>query len=90
MENAIHTMSHLFAQLGEPCDEMAISVFIESHTPLPGGMQLHEADFWTNAQAGFLSESISDDADWASIADELNNQLHGRQPPAACAADNGT
>jgi Protein of unknown function (DUF2789) len=77
MENTVHTMSNLFAQLGVSSDEAAISQFIEMHTPLPGGMQLHEAGFWTDAQASFLREAISQDADWAEVADSLNAQLHG-------------
>lgn len=76
MERAIHNMSHLFAQLGKPSDEMAISKFIETHAPLDGAVQLHEARFWTSAQASFLQESINDDADWAEVTDNLNVQLH--------------
>jgi len=78
MEHSIHNMSNLFAQLGEPSDELAISRFIETHSPLPNGMKLHEAGFWTVAQADFLSRAISDDADWATVTDDLNAQLHGR------------
>lgn len=76
MEQSVHNMSNLFAQLGQPSDELAISAFIESHRPLPGGMLLHEASFWTCAQASFLREAINDDADWAEVADRLNAQLH--------------
>ncbi len=78
MEHAIHSMSNLFAQLGKPSDEFSISRFIEAHAPLPDAMQLHEAGFWTVSQAGFLAEAISDDADWAKVADDLNAMLHGR------------
>lgn len=78
MEHAIHNMSNLFAQLGSPNDEFAISRFIDTHGPLPNGTRLHEASFWTIAQANFLSEAISDDADWAEVADDLNVMLHGR------------
>lgn len=78
MEHSIHNMSNLFAQLGKPNDELAIARFIETHAPLAGGIQLHEATFWTIGQANFLSEAISDDADWAAVADDLNTQLHGR------------
>ena len=78
MEQAIHDMSNLFAQLGKPNDEVAISSFIEAHSPLPGEMQVHEALFWSRSQAIFLREAISDDADWAEIAEHLNLQLHNR------------
>lgn len=76
MERSVHDMSNLFAQLGQPSDETAISSFIEAHRPLPGDMLLHEASFWTYSQASFLREAITDDADWAEIADNLNAELH--------------
>lgn len=76
MESRTHTMNNLFAQLGEPCDESAIARFFETHGPLPGSMLLHEAGFWNSAQAGFLREAISEDADWAEVAENLNTQLH--------------
>lgn len=79
MEHGIHTLSNLFAQLGKPSDDVSISRFIETHAPLPNGMRLDEARFWTCSQATFLREAISDDADWAEVTDNLNAQLHGRR-----------
>jgi hypothetical protein len=78
MEKHQHSMSNLFAQLGQASDDAAIAHFIETHRPLPESMQLHEAPFWTPAQACFLRESILQDADWAEVADELNAELHTR------------
>lgn len=78
MEKNTHNMSNLFAQLGEPNDDVAIAKFIEAHKPLPGDMQLHEATFWSSAQAKFLREAICDDADWAAVTDNLNARLHDR------------
>lgn len=78
MERPVHNMSNLFAQLGRPDDEAAIARFIESHRPLAGGVRLHEAAFWSPAQAAFLREALLDDADWAEVADELNTNLHAR------------
>ncbi|TXG79433.1 MAG: DUF2789 domain-containing protein [Thermomicrobiales bacterium] len=79
MEHAIHSMSNLFSQLGKPSDEVAIAKFIETHAPLPSEMQFHEAGFWTSAQSSFLCDAISDDADWADVAESLNSQLHERK-----------
>ena len=76
MERPVHNLSNLFAQLGQPDDEAAIARFIEAYRPLPGGMKLHEAAFWTPSQASFLCEALLDDADWADAADELNIALH--------------
>lgn len=76
MERNLHNMSNLFAQLGQPNDEVAIVQFIESHRTLAGGVQLHEASFWSPAQAEFLRQAISDDAAWAEVADQLNTELH--------------
>ena len=78
MESPVHSMSNLFAQLGQPNDEAAIARFIESHRPLAEGVRLHEATFWTESQAGFLRESVLADADWANVVDGLNVDLHAR------------
>ena len=78
MERPVHNMTNLFAQLGQADDEAAIVRFIESHRPLPENVQLHEAAFWTPAQACFLREALIEDADWAEVADELNAGLRAR------------
>ncbi len=78
MERPVHNMSNLFAQLGQASDEASIARFIESKQPLDNAVQLHEAHFWSPAQAGFLCESILQDADWAEIIDALNVELHAR------------
>ena len=78
MERPVHDLSNLFAQLGEPSDEASIARVIETHSPLAEGIQLYEAAFWTPAQAGFLREAILEDADWAEVIDELNNDLRAR------------
>jgi len=78
MERPIHSMSNLFAQLGQPSDELAIAQFIETRRPLANGTLLHEATFWNASQAAFLCEVIQDDADWSEVADELNVELHAR------------
>ncbi|CAB1369669.1 DUF2789 domain-containing protein [Denitratisoma oestradiolicum] len=75
METPTHRMSHLFAQLGLPSDDEAIARFIQTHHPLAKGTLLHEAPFWTPAQAAFLCEEILEDADWAEVIDALNAEL---------------
>lgn len=76
MERTLHSMSNLFAQLGRPNDDAAIALFIETHAPLPNETRLHEAVFWTSAEAVFLAEAVSNDADWADVAENLNSLLH--------------
>ena len=71
----MHTLSNLFAQLGLPGDRDAIDAFIAAHRPLPDALRLHEAPFWTPSQAGFLRESILDDADWSDVIDSLDTEL---------------
>jgi hypothetical protein len=78
MEHAIHPFSELFAQLGLPNDNAGIQQFFATHSPLPDGMRLEEAPFWTPAQAQLLREERLDDADWAMVVDRLNVALHGR------------
>lgn len=78
MERSVRNMSSLFAQLGQASDAGAIARFIETHGPLAGDVQLHEAAFWSSAQAGFLREAILYDAEWAEIVEALNSELHTR------------
>lgn len=78
MERPVHSLSALFAQLGQPDDEKSIMQFIERHHPLADDVLLHEAPFWTPSQAAFLREAIACDADWADVADELNVELRAR------------
>lgn len=76
MEPTTHTLSDLFAQLGLDHDDASIDRFIAAHRPLPDGMVLADAPFWTAAQAQFLREELRDDADWAALVDQLNVRLH--------------
>lgn len=78
MEKPQHSLSNLFAQLGQPSDEVAIAQFIEINRPLANGQVLHEAAFWSASQAIFLKEALQEDADWSAVADELNVELHAR------------
>ncbi len=75
MEAPFHDLADLFRQLGLPDDPAAIEQFIGSHRPLPPGMRLCEAPFWTTSQAQFLRDDIRDDADWSVVADALALRL---------------
>ena len=75
MESPIHRLSDLFRQLGLPDDPASIEAFVAMHRPLPAGMALADAPFWTASQAQFLREEISDDADWAEWVDSLGSLL---------------
>ena len=71
MESSVHVLRDLFRQLGLPDDPASIEAFIIAHRPLPPGVALTDAPFWTPSQAQFLREEIADDADWAEIVDTL-------------------
>lgn len=75
MEKPLHRFTDLFAQLGLAHDALSIRQFIGAHSPLPPDVRLADAPFWTPAQATFLRESVQQDADWAELADQLNNAL---------------
>lgn len=75
MDTVFPRFSDLFQQLGLPADEAAIRAFIASHRPLPGDVPLHEAPFWSPAQAALLREQIVQDAEWAEVVDHLNVAL---------------
>lgn len=71
METPFHALADLFRQLGLPDDTAAIERFIATHRPLPAGVALCDAPFWSASQAQFLRESIVRDADWAEPVDTL-------------------
>jgi hypothetical protein len=71
MEPAFHPLAELFRQLGLADEPAAIEQFIARHRPLPAGVPLCDAPFWSPSQAQFLRESIGRDADWAEPVDTL-------------------
>jgi len=75
LESSIHTLRDLFGQLGLPDDSASIEAFVATHRPLPAGVALADASFWTPSQAQFLREEVADDADWAEIVDTLGSLL---------------
>jgi hypothetical protein len=75
METPMHSLVSLFAQLGLDNTDEAIDSFVSKNGPLPGNVQLDEADFWSPSQASFLKEAIDEDADWAEIVDQLDAML---------------
>lgn len=75
MQEPVHSMSALFAQLGLPSDEASIQSFVRTHSPLPRGIALQEAQFWTPAQRALLHNELRADADWAVVIDHLNVML---------------
>jgi hypothetical protein len=75
MELTTPTLATLFEQLGLDSDQAGIDEFVKEH-PLPDGVKLSEADFWTPQQARFLKEELRVDAEWAPVVDELNALLH--------------
>jgi hypothetical protein len=75
MEPGVHSLHNLFEQLGLPSGKADIERFIAAHRPLPDGVALADAPFWSKAQAQFLREEIAEDADWAELVDQLNLML---------------
>lgn len=75
MENSLHTINNLFAQLGLPSDNASIDAFVSSHRPLDNAVALYRAPFWSQSQRSFLKEQIIGDADWAGVIDDLNCRL---------------
>jgi len=75
MESPIHSMVSLFKQLGLENTEEGIRSFIETNRQLAGGIELHEAPFWSASQASFLKQVVLDDADWVAIVNQLDASL---------------
>ncbi len=79
MDTTPHNLSTLFDQLGLPSDAVAIKGFIHQHRPLDSQTPLHQASWWTPAQAEFLAQAIEEDSDWAEQVDELDALLRPAQ-----------
>lgn len=75
MEAPIHSLNALFEQLGLPSSDDEIQAFVQAHQARTPATCLSEAEFWNPSQAAFLSEAIAEDADWATVVDELNVML---------------
>jgi hypothetical protein len=75
MDNPFHDLRALFEQLGLPCEFADIEGFAAAHRRLPRVLALHEAPFWTPAQAAFLFDGLAADADWAEVIDRLDTLL---------------
>jgi hypothetical protein len=76
MQPVAYDLKLLFEQLGLPSGGEEIERFIMLHSPLPQGMGIAEAPFWTAAQARLLCEELLEDADWCEAVDQLNVRLH--------------
>lgn len=89
MDTTSVTLNRFFAQLGLPDDDPGIDAFIAAHRPLPMSLRLHEAPFWSPAQAQLIREKLQEDGEWAVVVDGLNVRLRADPTPAACAGAAG-
>ena len=71
MESPFRPIADLFKQLGLAAEPSDIDQFITTHRPLPAGVSLCDAPFWSPSQAQFLRKGIGRDADWADPVDSL-------------------
>ncbi len=74
-DSNMYDLCDLFAQLGMDSSVEAIGKFIDAVAPIPDHVPLHEADCWDDAQATFLREAISEDAEWAVLVEKLDARL---------------
>jgi hypothetical protein len=81
LDTDFHTLGDLFRQLGLPDEPAHVEQFIRQHGPLPAGMALCDAPFWTPSQARFLREQLQADADWSGVVDRLATRLSTPLPP---------
>ena len=71
----------LFAQLGLPSEQAAVSTFLAQHRPLAGDLALPDAPFWTVRERAFLYEAWRVDSIWAGVVDELKLRFALQHPP---------
>jgi hypothetical protein len=77
LETPIHRIGDLFRQMGLPGEPAQVDSFIAQHHPLPEGVALADAPWWSASQALFLREALAHDADWAEVVDQLSARLRG-------------
>lgn len=75
MDTSMHSMNTLFEQLGLPSANADIDAFVSRHGPLNAQVSLHDAPFWTDAQARFVSDAWCQDSDWTELVDQLDALL---------------
>jgi len=75
MEQPVHTLNGLFAQLGLPDSDADIAEFVERHKPVGRSTPLYQLSIFSSAQQSFLRESLQADADWAEVIDVLDGML---------------
>lgn len=71
-----HDLPELFAQLGLDSSTEGINSFIQHQAPLPAGIYLADAKYWSSGQASFIREAQTLDSDWCEAVDRLNVMLH--------------
>jgi hypothetical protein len=81
MNAPVHRFSELFAQLGMPNDADSIAQFLSTHAAKAQDVRLPDAPFWTESQAAFLRESLSQDSDWSGLVDQLSKALQATAGP---------
>lgn len=74
MRLQIHELNDLFAQLGLPSTDQDMETFIACNH-LDHLQKLHEAAFWSQAQAELIRQLWLEDADWCEAVDILNMRL---------------
>ena len=75
MNSTNPTLHNLFEQLGLAADEGAIDEFIETHKGLSDEVHIENADFWSRAQASFIKNALTEDAEWTELIDQLDSRL---------------
>ena len=74
MRLQIHELNDLFAQLGLPSTDQDMETFI-ARNHLDHQQKLHEATFWSKAQAELIRQLWLEDADWCGAVDILDTRL---------------
>lgn len=64
-------LRHLFQQLGLAFQPSDIDEFIAKNN-ITNNTLLVDAPFWNNAQRNFIRESLSEDAHWSELVDQLD------------------
>ncbi|WP_282167681.1 DUF2789 domain-containing protein [Shewanella japonica] len=71
MDTTSITLNHLFEQLGLDASPTGIEHFITTHN-IPNETPISQASFWNEAQKAFITEALTQDAQWSELVDQLD------------------
>lgn len=75
MDAFSHNLNSLFEQLGIPSTDDEIMNFLLNNNKVPSHIQIHQAKFWSPAQAEFIRTALAENSSWSGVIGSLDTLL---------------